>query len=60
MSNVSKSANQHRCNHWHRLVRNIGGKTKIRVVITDESISISQLLGACAQAAPKDYSYGAA
>src|SRR6218665_3627535 len=41
--------------YWCRLVKSIGGKPKYwgkRVVITDESIGISQLLGARAQAVP--------
>jgi len=47
--------------HWRRLVKNIMGKPKYwveKVVITDESIGVSQLLGARVRAAPKFYAYG--
>ena len=42
--------------HWHRFVKNIGGKPKYwreRVAITDESTGVTQLLGARARAAPQ-------
>ena len=43
--------------HWHRLVTNFGGKPKDRgrqrVVIADESIGVSQLLGAHDRATPQ-------
>ena len=42
--------------YWCRLVKNIGGKPKYwgeMVVITDENIGFSQLLGARAWAAPQ-------
>jgi len=49
--------------HWHRLVKNIGGKPKSwkreKVTITDENIRAYQLLGACSRvAATKAYAYG--
>jgi len=42
------------CIHWHRLVKNIGAIQKYwgkGVAITDESIGVSQLLGAHGRAA---------
>ena len=47
------------CDKWGRLVKNIMGQTKIweqRVVITDESVGVSQLLGARARAPLKSTS----
>ena len=47
-------------NHWHRLVKNYWEQTEIfegqKVVITDESMAVSQLSGASARAAPSSKS----